>query len=123
MSEDLIVHPGRGFNSSLHKPRSLMKQQTRNDGFKNPSTIAVFRKFGNNGFGFEVSKLDAITNDTILSALKALDPALLPSALVVVRADGSVFSKGMTFVPEESDAVFYALRQAYDQEHGIVRGS
>lgn len=99
-----------------------MKQQTKNDGFRNPKTIVVFRKFGNNSIHFEVGSLEASMTETILSALNAIT-ALLPQALVVVRADGSVFSKGMTFVPEESDEVFYALRQAYDQENGIVRRS
>lgn len=99
-----------------------MKQQTKNDGFKNPKTIVVFRKYGNDAIRFEVGNLDATMTETVLSALNAIT-AILPQALVVVRADGSVFSKGMTFVPEESDVVFYALRQAYDKENGIVRGS
>lgn len=96
---------------------SKMKKVTALDILEEPSVVATFRKIGDDYLC--MTSTSDVDVDAILSTLQKSSDELLPSGLLEVRSDGSIFAEGRFYAPECGDGGLYSLRKKFDKEKSI----
>lgn len=102
--------------SSFHNT-SKMRKVTAHDILEEPSVVATFRKIGDDYLC--MTSTSDVDVDAILSTLQKSSDELLPSGLLEVRSDGSIFAEGRFYAPECGDDGLYSLRKKFDKEKSI----